>query len=62
MDADSRNLSQLVRQFQLLEGVKNRLVRAGLLNADATPEMVKAALQKLIPTDFGSQRAAAKQA
>lgn len=54
---DKRNLSQLVRQFQLLEGVKNRLVRAGVLNADATTVEVETALRKLIPSDFAAKSA-----
>lgn len=58
MAEDKRNLSQLVRQFQLLEGVKNRLVRAGVLNADATTVQVEAALRQLIPPDFASKNAA----
>lgn len=52
---DARNLSQLVRQFQLLEGVKNRLVRAGVLNADATTAQVEEALRTLIPADFAAK-------
>jgi hypothetical protein len=55
---DKRNLSQLVRQFQLLEGVKNRLVRAGALSADATTADVEAALRTLIPSDFAEKKAA----
>lgn len=54
---DKRNLSQLVRQFQLLEGVKNRLVRAGALSADATTAQVEAALRTLIPADFAAKTA-----
>ena len=53
---DKRNFSQLVRQFQLVEGVKNRLVRAGLLSADATMADVEAALRNLIPADFGAKK------
>lgn len=53
--ADTRNLSQLVRQFQLLEGVKNRLVRAGLLSGDATPAQIEEALRKLIPENFSAK-------
>lgn len=59
---DKRNLSQLVRQFQLLEGVKNRLVRAGVLNADADTEQVEAALRKLIPADFAAKSSTPKAA
>jgi hypothetical protein len=58
MAEDKRNLSQLVRQFQLLEGVKNRLVRAGVLSADATTDQVEAALRTLIPADFAAKSGA----
>jgi hypothetical protein len=51
-------MSQLVRQFQLLEGVKNRLVRAGLVSGNATTQEVETALRKLIPPDFGTKKPA----
>ncbi len=51
-DADSRTLANVIRQYQQLEAIKNRLVRNGVLNADASVEEVEAALRKMIPADL----------
>jgi hypothetical protein len=49
---DKRTVSQLLRQFDRLEAAKTRLVKAGLLNGDATPQMVVAKLRDIIPADL----------
>lgn len=53
---DTRTLSQLVRQFQLLEGVKTRLIRMGRLSGDANVDQVEAALRQLVPADMFAKR------
>jgi len=52
MSADNRTLANVIRQYQQLEAIKNRLVRSGVLNADASVEEVEAALRKMIPADL----------
>lgn len=52
MAADERNLSQLIRQFQLLEGVKTKLIKMGAISADASNEQLVAALKQVVPADL----------
>lgn len=52
MAADERSLSQLIRQFQLLEGVKGRLIKMGAISADATSEQLVASLKTVVPADL----------
>lgn len=55
---DTRGFGTLIRQFREIEAIKSRLIRAGVLNGDATTEQVEAALRKIVPTDaFGRRQA-----
>lgn len=49
---DVRTPQQILRQWEKLEQVKRQLVKAGLLNGDATPAMILAKLRELVPPDI----------
>jgi len=56
-EQDTRALGTLIRQFRELDSIKSKLIRAGMLNADATLGDVEAALKKLVPADaFGKKQ------
>lgn len=46
------NVSKLLRGWERLNTIKNQLVKAGLLNGDATPAMVLAKLKEILPTEL----------
>lgn len=52
MAADNRTMQTVIRQWQQLEQIKSRLVRAGLLSADATPQQVEQVLRQVVPADL----------
>lgn len=49
---DNRTAKEVLRQYERLRVVHNRLVRAGQLTPDATPEQVVAELRRQIPADL----------
>jgi len=49
---DKRTTSQLLRQFDRLEAAKAKLVKAGVVTGDASPQTVIAKLRQIIPADL----------
>lgn len=43
--------TSLLRGWERLNTIKNQLVKAGLLNGDATPQMVLAKLHEVVPAE-----------
>lgn len=50
--ADERTAAQLLRQHDRLSKVRRDLVKQGLVNGDARPDDILAAIRKLIPVDM----------
>lgn len=48
---DTRSAKELLTQWRKLKEVRQSLVRQGLVDGDATPAEVLAALRKMIPPD-----------
>lgn len=44
--------SSLLRGWERINTIKNQLVKAGLLNGDATPAMVLAKLKEVVPAEL----------
>lgn len=51
---DTRTTAKLIRQFQVLQTIKNSLIKQGLVNGDATPAQILAALRTIIPAEIFS--------
>ena len=49
--SDSTSTTKLLRGWERINTIKNQLVRAGLLNGDATPAMVPAKLPEAVPAE-----------
>jgi len=52
MADDNRTANAVLREWEKLSKVRGQLVRAGLLNGDATPQDVIECLRKQIPADL----------
>lgn len=50
--ADDRTPGELLRQYDRLTKVKRELIKSGVLNGDARPDGVIAALRQLIPVEM----------
>lgn len=44
--------SKLLRGWERISSIKNQLVKAGLLNGDATPAQVIAKLNEIVPEEL----------
>lgn len=44
--------AQLLRSFERLEVIKNKLIKQGVLNGDATPAQVLQKLREILPPDL----------
>jgi len=53
---DKRTTKVLFAQWRKLQDVKGSLIKAGILNADATPQQVIAALRATLPADVFAEK------
>jgi len=51
-DTDQISTSKLLRGWERLNTIKNQLVKAGMLNGDATPAQVLAKLREIVPAEL----------
>jgi hypothetical protein len=48
---EQTSTTSLLRGWERINTIKNQLVKAGLLNGDATPAMVLAKLREVVPAE-----------
>jgi len=51
-DTVQPSTTKLLRAWERIATIKNQLVKAGILNGDATPAQVLAKLKEVVPTEL----------
>ncbi len=48
---DKRTIATILRQYEKLEQIKNKLIKQGLLDGNATPQLVLAKVREIVPPE-----------
>jgi len=51
-EPDARTANTIIRQWEKLESIKHKLIKAGMLSGDAAPAAIIAKLRETIPADL----------